>query len=321
MNRLIARTLGASFLALACVATMAQGFPTKPVKIVVPFAPGGNLDVTARLVAESMARTLRQPVVVENRAGAGGAIGSELVSKAAPDGYTLLAGTTATTIVTPMLLASPPYELRSFAAVGVMAVTPLVVEVSAASPHTDLKSFLAHARANPGKVTIGHSGNGTTNHIAILQIQDAAKVSFNVIPYKGSGPAIIDLLGGQIDSAVDQTSASLPHIKGGKLRALAVTASTRVVDLPSVPTLNEQGLNLEIVTPSVLLAPAGTPAEALLALNAALVKAVSEPAIAGRLAELGSAVRPLSVDQIDGFLKDEEKKMKALAATGVLKGK
>ncbi len=320
MYRLVARTLGASFLALACVAAMAQGFPTKPVKIVVPFAPGGNLDVTARLVAESMARTLRQPVVIENRAGAGGAIGSELVAKAVPDGYTLVAGTTATTIVTPMLLASPPYELRSFAPVGVMAVTPLVVEVSAASPHADLKSFLAHARANPGKVTIGHSGNGTTNHIAILQIQDAAKVSFNVIPYKGSGPAIIDLLGGQIDSAVDQTSASLPHIKGGKLKALAVTASTRVVDLPDVPTLNEQGLNLEIVTPSVLLAPAGTPAEALTALNAALVKAVSEPAIARRLAELGSAVRPLSVDQIDGFLKEEEKKMKALVATGVLKG-
>lgn len=321
MNSAIARSLGAIALCTAAGLALAQGFPTKSVKIVVPFPPGGNLDVTTRIVAESMAKTLGQPVVVENRGGAGGLLGSELVSRSAPDGYTLLTGTTATTIVAPMLLEKAPYELRSFAPVGVIAVTPLVLEVPAASPHEGLKGFLAHAKANPGKVSIGHSGNGTTNHIAILQLQDAAGVSFNPVPYKGSGPAIIDLIGGQIESAVDQTSGSIPHLRAGKLRALAVTTASRIADLPNVPTLTEQGLALEIVTPSVILAPAGTPPEALRALNAALVKAVGEPAIAKRLRDLGSEVRPLSLEQVEKFLKDEETRMKALAATGVLKGK
>src|SRR5207237_9417945 len=133
----------------------------------------------------------------------------------------------------------PPYELSGFNAVGMMAVTPLVLEVPAASPHKDFRSYLAFVRANPGKVTIGHSGNGTTNHIAILQLQDALKVDWVVVPYKGSAPAIIDLMGGQIDSMIDQTSSSLPQIQGGKLRALAVGTHARIPDLPNVPTTQE----------------------------------------------------------------------------------
>jgi tripartite-type tricarboxylate transporter receptor subunit TctC len=299
----------------------AQSYPTKPVKIVVPFAPGGNLDVTARLVAESMAKTLGQPFVVENRAGAGGALGSDAVAKSAPDGYTLVAGTTATTIVSPLLIANPPYELQSFAPVGLMAVTPLVLEVPASSPYKDFKSYLAYVRANPGKVTIGHSGNGTTNHIAILQLQDALKVSFNIVPYKGSGPALIDLIGGQIDSMVDQTSSSLPQIQGGKLRAIAVLTRARVADLAAVPTLGEEGLReFEAVTPSGLLAPAKTPPEVVHALNAALNKALADPAVRKKLVELGSEVRPMSEAEFDRFLKDEETKLKALVKSGVLKG-
>jgi tripartite-type tricarboxylate transporter receptor subunit TctC len=307
-------------LALAAVAAHAQGFPSKPLRFVVPFPPGGNLDVTTRLIADSMAKTLGQSIVIDNRSGAGGALGSEIVAKAAPDGYTIVAATTATTIVSPMLVPNPPYQLSSFAPVGVMAITPLLVEVPVASPHADLKDFLAYARANPGKLTIGHSGNGTTNHIAILQLQDAAKISLNPIPYKGSGPAIIDLIGAQIEAAIDQTSGSLPHIRSGKLRPLAVTTSARVADLPNVPTLIEQGLNLEIATPSLLLAPARTPPDVLKALNAALDKALADPTIVKKLADLGSTVRPMTVEQTDRFLKDEEAKMKALAATGVLKG-
>src|SRR5258706_11511489 len=141
-----------------------------------------------------------------------------------------------------------------------MAVTPLVLEVPAASPHKDFSSYLAHVKANPGKVTIGHSGNGTTNHIAILQLQDALKVDWIVVPYKGSGPALIDLVGGQIDSMIDQTSSSLPQIQGGKLKAPAVGTRARIADLPNVPTLREQGVaNFEAVTPSGLFAPSRTP--------------------------------------------------------------
>ena len=320
MKHAIVRPLFALALCLASAAALGDAWPAKPVKIVVPFAPGGNLDVTARLLAESMAKQLGQPFVVENRAGAGGALGSEVVAKALPDGYTLVAGTSATTIVSPLLIPNAPYSLASFAPVGMMAITPLLLEVPATSPHADFKAFLAYARANPGRITIGHSGNGTTNHIAILQLREALKVDWVVVPYKGSGPALIDLVGGQIDSMVDQTSSSLPQIQGGKLRALAVGTRTRIADLPGVPTLQELGLkDFEAVTPSGLLAPASTPAEIVKTLNAALNKALADPAIAKRLAELGSEVRPMSAAEFGKFLREEEGKLKALVKAGVLK--
>ena len=275
-------------VACAAGAAFAQSFPSKPVKIVVPFAPGGNLDVTARLVGESMSKQLGQPFVVENRAGAGGAIGSEAVAKAPPDGYTLVAGTTATTIVSPLMVPNPPYGLESFTPVGMMAVTPLILEVPAASAYKDFKAYLAYSKANPGKVTIGHSGNGTTNHIAILQLQDALKVDWIAVPYKGSGPALIDLVGGQIDSMIDQTSSSLPQIQGGKLRALAVGTRSRVADLPNVPTLQEEGVaNFEAVTPSGLFVPAGTPPDVIRILAAALNKALEDPGVRRKLAASG----------------------------------
>jgi tripartite-type tricarboxylate transporter receptor subunit TctC len=317
------RTIRAALFALACLAVpaFAQTFPAKPVKIVVPFAPGGNLDVTARLVAESMAKQLGQPFVVENRPGAGGALGSEVVAKSPPDGYTLVAGTTATTIVSPLMVPNPPYGLESFAPVGMMAVTPLILEVPAGSPHQDFKSYLAYVKANPGKVTIGHSGNGTTNHVAILLLQDALKVQWNIVPYKGSGPALIDLVGGQIDSMMDQTSSSLPQIQGGKLRALAVGTKTRIAELPQVPTLQEEGVrDFEAATPSALLAPAGTPADIVKTLNAALNKALADPAIHKRLVELGSEPRPVDPAQFAAYLRTEDAKLKALVKAGLLKG-
>ena len=314
------KRLAALAISLAATVAAGQPYPTKPVKVIVPFAPGGNLDVTARLLGEHMAKTLGQPVVIENRAGAGGALGSEVVAKSAPDGYTLVTGTTGTLVVSPLLIPSPPYQLSNFAAVGMMAVTPLVLEVPAASPHKDFRSYLAHVKANPGKVTIGHSGNGTTNHIAILQLQEALQVDWVVVPYKGSGPALIDLVGGQIDSMVDQTSSSLPQIQGGKLRALAVGTRSRIADLPNVPTLQEQGVaNFEAVTPSGLFAPVGTPPEVIRTLNTALNKALADPVVAKKLAELGSEVRVITPAEHDRFMRDEEAKLKKLAATGVLK--
>ena len=315
------KTIAATLVSVASVAAMAQAYPNKPVKIVVGFAPGGNLDVTARLVAENMAKQLGQPFIIENRSGAGGALGQEAVAKSPPDGYTLVAATTGTTIVSPLLIPNAPYSLKDFATVGVMAVTPLLLEVPVASPHKDFKSYLAYVKANPGKVTIGHSGNGTTNHIAILQLQDALKTHFNIVPYKGSGPALIDLVGGQIDSMVDQTSSSLPQIRGGKLRALAVGTKKRISDLPNVPTFQEEGLkDFVAATPSGLLAPAKTPPEVIRTLNTALNKALADPVIRQKLAEMGSQVEPMSAAEFDTFLHNEERKLKALHASGVLKG-
>ena len=317
----LTRTIGFIASIFACAA-LAQPYPGKPVHIVVPFAPGGNLDVMARLFADFMAKDLGQPFVVDNRAGAGGSLGQEIVAKSAPDGYTLVAGTTGTTIVSPMLVpGKSPYALKDFAPVGMMAVTPLVLEVPAASPYRDYASFVANARANPGKVSIGHSGNGTTNHVAILLLQEAAKLELNIIAYKGSGPMLVDLVGGQIESAMDQTSSSLSQIQAGKLRAIAVGTRKRIADLPNVPTFDESGLaGFEAVTPSGLLAPAGTPPEVVKTLNASINKALAQPAIQKRLAELGSEIRPMSPADFARFMQDEEARLKAIAAKGVLKG-
>jgi tripartite-type tricarboxylate transporter receptor subunit TctC len=313
--------IAAAMLAAAATVASAQSFPSRPVRIIVPFAPGGNLDVTARLIGESMSKTLGQPFVVENRAGAGGAVGQEVVARSNPDGYTLVAATTGTTIVSPLMIPKPPYSLGDFAPIGIMAVTPLILEVPAASPYKDFKSYLAAVRANPGKVTIGHSGNGTTNHIAILELQDALKVQFNIVPYKGSGPALIDLVGGQIDSMMDQTSSSLPQVRAGKLRVLAVGTPQRLADLPDVPTLQEEGVkDFEASTPSALLAPAKTPPEVIRTLNDALNKALADPAVRAKLKQLGSEIRVTTPAELEAFMRGEEVKLKALHDQGVLKG-
>ncbi|HZZ92924.1 MAG TPA: tripartite tricarboxylate transporter substrate binding protein [Usitatibacter sp.] len=318
--KIVKRVAAALCVAVSCAAG-AQQFPSRPVHIVVPFAPGGNLDVTARLIGESMSKTLGQPFVIDNRAGAGGAVGQEAVARAAPDGYTLVAATPGTTIVSPLMIPTPPYSRADFAPVGIMAVTPLLLEVPAASPYPDFKSYVAAVKANPGKVTIGHSGNGTTNHIAILELQEALKVRFNIVPYKGSGPALVDLIGGQIDSMVDQTSSSLPHIRAGKLRALAVGTPERLPDLPDVPTLQEEGVkDFEATTPSALLAPAKTPPDVIRVLNDALGKALADPAVRAKLKGLGSGIRSTTPGELDAFMRGEEKKLKALHEQGVLKG-
>ncbi|HXF79092.1 MAG TPA: tripartite tricarboxylate transporter substrate binding protein [Usitatibacter sp.] len=314
--------LAALAATLVALGAGAQGYPTKPVRVVVGFAPGGNLDVTARVFAEAMGKELGQPFVVENKAGAGGVVGQEAVARSAPDGYTLVIATSGTTVVSPLLVGGkPPYQLSDFACIGLMAVTPLLLEVPASSPYRDVASFVADVRANPGKVTIGHSGNGTTNHIAILLLQDAMKLDFNVVPYKGSGPMLVDLVGGQIQSGIDQTSSSLGQVQGGRLRALAVATRKRIADLPNVPTLDESGApGFEAVTPSGLLAPAGTPPEVVKVLNAAVNHALANPAIQKKMHDLGSEIQPMSPEEYTQFMQKEEARLKALNARGVLKG-
>ena len=294
-------------------------FPSKPVTIIVPFAPGGNLDVMTRLIGPVMSRHLGQPVVIENKAGAGGLVGLQHVARATPDGYTLAITANGSFVITPKLQKKPPITTADFFPVGSVAVTPMVIEVNANSKIKDIKDFLAYAKANPGKLSIGHAGNGTTNHAAILELEQAANVKFNIIPYKGSGLAITDLLAGQIDAVIDQLPSSFPHIASGKFRPLALTTNERSSDMPNVPTISEFGIKgFNSSTTSGLVMPAQTPAEIVLILNNALNAALNDPEVKKRLKALGSDVKPSTPAEFKAFLSQEEAKTDSLIKSGLL---
>ncbi len=224
MRNIIFQKGAFAFLLLACSLWVnAQTYPSKTITLVVPFAPGGNIDVIARSIAPSLSKVTGQSVVVENKAGAGGSIGSAYVARAEPDGHTLLVATTNTISVLPFMLKSPPYKPDSFEPIGLAAVSPLVLVVRKDDKRfPDAKSVLQAAKNEPGKISVGHAGQGTSNHIAILRMEDATKANFNIIPYKGSAPALTDLMGGQIDFVVDQITSSKPFVDSGSLRILAV---------------------------------------------------------------------------------------------------
>lgn len=315
-------TIAALLVALPAARTFAQaGYPDKPIRLVVPFAPGGNADLTGRLFAEALAKRLGQQVIVENRGGAGGAIGAEAVAKSAPDGYSLVLGSTGTFLVSPRMTGGkPPYTLASFAPVALLSTSPMDIVINANNPIKDWAGMLAYLRANPGKLTVGHPGNGSTNHLALLQMQKALDVRFNIIPYKSNGLALNDLLAGQIDAVIDQVPASIGHIRGGRLRAIVVTTARRAGQLPDVPTLQETGVkDFASTTPIVLMAPAGTPPEIVKKLNDAVANALSDPAVKEKLNNLGAETEALTPVQLTAFLQKEDALIGELQKTGLLK--
>ena len=321
MNRKnwMTKAAGLAFAVLATVAS-AQPFPSKPITLIVPFAPGGNLDVVARTLAPAMERALGQTVVVDNKAGAGGALGAALVARAPADGHTLLVSTPNALVVLPQMTKTS-YKLDNFQPVGLAATTALVIVVKGSDARfKDIAALLDYIRANPGKSSMGHAGLGTTNHVALMQMEDAARLKLNIIPYKGGAPALVDLIGGQVDAVLDQLSSSAPHIQSGALRALAVLSRERDPALPNVPTLREAGLtDFDASTAAGLLAPAGTPAAVIEVLNAALRKALAEDAVRTRLAGVGSVARPSSAQEFGQLLNQEDTRAQALAKAGKLK--
>ena len=323
--RLMRSMLGAAVLGLMAswsgIGYAQEGYPNKPITVIVPFAPGGNLDVTARIVLAQVSQILGQPITVENRAGAGGVIGHQAVARATPDGYALVATANGSFTITPRLHpGSRPFEPGEFAPIGMIGVTPLVLEVRAPAKFRDFSEFVAYAKANPGKISMGSAGNGTTNHLAILQLEEAAGIKLNIVPYKGSNPALSDLLGGQIDAMIDQLPSSLNYLRGGKFVALAVTTAKRTSDLPEVPTFVESGIsNFDVSTASGLLAPANTPSPIIDKLNKALNQALQNKDVQGRLLGMGSQPTPMSVDQFRDFLMGEDAKAEALFKRGVLR--
>ena len=314
--------LGATFAATAGLPAAragAQAFPAKPIRWVIPFAAGGNYDVTSRLVGEAMGRKLGQTVVPDNRPGAGGVVGMEAAAAAPADGYTVVMGSFSVMWIAPYLAGKPPM-VAQFAPISLLTTVPMVLVARADGPWQDIKAVLAAARAKPGTISIGHAGNGTTNHIAILRLQVNEKVQFNVIPYKGSAPGLADLVGGQLDLYMHQLSTSLPQIKAGKLKALVVLSPDRIPQLPGVPSLKDIGsVPFDGGTTAGLLARAETPAPILDTLNGACVAALKDGEVARRLSDLGAVVRPCTRAEFAAYLKDQEAGVSELVKSGLLK--
>lgn len=281
---------------MAMIATpMAQGqpaggYPVKPIRLVVPFPPGGATDILARAVGQRWSEVLGQQVIVDNRPGAGGNIGSELVAHAAPDGYTLLMGTVGTHAINPSLYAKMPYDhVKDFAPVVLVAGVPNVLVVHPSVPAQNVNELIAYGKANPGKLNFASSGSGTSIHLAGELFKVMTAVQMTHVPYKGSAPAIQDLLGGQVQLMFDNLPSALPQIKAGKLRALAVTSVARSPALPDTPTVAESGLpGFEASSWFGVLSPAGTPPAIITRLNAEAVKWLATPEAQEKMRNLGA---------------------------------
>ena len=306
-----ARRWAFALLACSAGAVFAQDYPNRPVTLVVPFPPGGITDVSARLVAKTLAEDLKQPVVVENRPGAGASIGAGIVAKAPADGYTLLVGTLANIVVNSYVYKEAlPYKPQAdFTPVhGTMAL-PLVVVAKGNSPFKTFPAMVEHARANPGKLTYGSAGVGSVAHLAAELMQGQSKVQLVHVPYKGSAQAITDLIGGNTDMAFDYASSTAPHIQSGKLTALAVTGPARLPGLPDVPTVAEAGFPATEVTSWIgIFAPAATPQAAVDTLSAALGRVMANKEVGDAITAAGGTVFPLKPAEFKTFIESEHKR-------------
>jgi len=288
MKRLIVLTAAVLFAALS-TAALAQAYPSKPIRMIAPYPPGGATDILARLIAQGLTESLGQPVIVENKAGANGQIGHDFVAKAAPDGYTLVLGNSAVLAVSVSMYDKLPFDpLKDFAPITLAAQGPLVFEINAAIPASNMQEFLAWAKQRGGKVNAGLAGVGAMHHLVTEMVKLQAGVQWTNVPYKGSAPMVLDLVGGQVDVGVDNIPSSLQLIKTGKLRALAVTSDQRTPLLPDVPTLAQAGVPGVVAAAwHGVLAPAGTPPEIVNRLNVEIVKILRSPETVAKLAGLG----------------------------------
>ena len=292
-----------------CVPTIALGqqYPTKTIRIVAPYAPGGGVDLVARLIADQLSKSLGQGVIVENRPGAAGTIGAALVAKARADGHTLLLGTIATHGIAPSLYPSLPYDAqKDFTPISLLVTQPNVLAVHPALGARSVADLIRLAKAKPGTIAYASSGSGTTLHLSGALFEVAAGVQLVHVPYKGSAPALIDLLSGQVQIIFDNLATALPHIQAGKLTPLAVTSSSRTARLPGVPTMQEAGLpGYEVTSWYALYAPAHTPPAVAQRLNTEVRKAVASPAVAERLREQGLQPAPGSAAQLAELTRAE----------------
>ncbi len=294
--------------ALPAADALAQAaYPSRPVKLVVPFPPGGPLDAVGRAIAQKLTEAWGQSVVVDNRPGAGGNIGADLVAKSAPDGYTVVMGALSTHAVNPSLYPSMPYDaVKDFAPITLVAITPNVLVVNPSLPVHSVKELIAYAKAHPGKLSFGSGSNGSAGHLAGELFKVEASVDMTHIPYRGAAPAMQALLAGDTQLMFDNLASSMPQVKAGKLRALAVTTAQRSRLVPELPTMIEAGVpGFDISTWFGLLAPAGTPPDIIAKWNAEVTRILNSPDMRERLAAQGAEAAPDTPQQFARFIASE----------------
>jgi len=291
------------------LAAQAEAWPTKPIRIVVPFAPGGTSSIVARSIAAEMEKGLGQPMIIDNRPGGGGNVAMQEVARAEPDGYTLIIGHIGTLAVNPFMFEKLPFDTnRDFAAVSLLAKVPNIFVVNAQVPAKDLREFVALAKKEPGKLYYGSAGNGSAGHLAMEYLKLVAGIDLVHVPYKGTGPNLIDLLAGRTQATSAGTPPLLPHVKSGKLRVIAVGASKRLSILPDVPTVAEQGYpGFETTQWYGLNAPAKTPAAVIKRLAEEAAKAARQPAVAERFAADNAEAVGSTPEEYTAFIGKEQK--------------
>ncbi len=305
MNFLNLKTLASGWALTMCALASAQDYPNRPVRLIVPFPPGGVTDIVARSVAIKLSTELGQQVVVDNRAGASGAIGAELGAKAAPDGYTLIMGNISTLAINPVTFSKLGYDpISSFDPVTMVAVQPLLVAVHPSVPARTLAELVQLAKSQPGQLNYGTAGSSI--HLAVEQFSSLAGIKMNHVPYKGSAPALIDLVGGQIQLLFDPFSSIYPQVAAGKLRPLAVTTAQRAVTAPAIPTVSESGFaGFDVSSWQGIVVPAGTPKPIVERLNRELSKILASQEIKDKFAQFSAAATPTSPEQFGQYIREE----------------
>lgn len=298
--------LPTALLGFAAVNVEAQTYPAKAVRMIVPFAPGGNTDIIARVFAPKMSEFIGQQIIIDNRGGAGSAIGTELAAKSPPDGYTLLMVSAAHTI-NPAMVKKLPYDsMKDFAPISVIADVPTAFVVHPSLPAKNVKEFLAIARARPGEIFYSTAGRGTVGHLSAELLNSIAKIKLTAVHYKGSGPSMIDLVAGQVQMQFPSMPAAVQYTRTGRLRMIAQTGERRSSAAPDIPTMQEQGLKEFVVSSGfALFAPAGTPRPIVDRVHAALVKALNDAGVKNNLAQQGAEVVASTPEQHDKFNRAE----------------
>jgi len=304
------------YLAAALAAFMLMGgaqakeWPTQPIRIVVPYPPGGNVDVAARIIAPGLEKAFGEPFVVENKPGAGGLIAGEAVARAKPDGYTLFMAANGPLLFSPIIFNRPAYQWdKDFDPISSVSMTPMVLQVKPSLSVNSFQELVDYAKQHPKELNMASPGAGTSNHLVSERLQEMTGATWTTVHYKGNAPATTDLLGGQVDFNFDQVSVALPFIKQGKLRALAVTSDKRVPSLPDVPTLEEAGLKgMTAYTFTGLLAPKGTPQDIIDRLSAELQKILAQPDVIEKFQGLGAEARSMTPSDFTKYIRKEDQR-------------